>query len=466
MSAPTILFIYCDELRADVLSCYGGPAGLTPHIDRIAASGARFDASWCSSPVCVPSRWCSLTGLPATQTGVFHNEAAWPGYELPVRPTTVVEHLTEAGWFTANVGKIHLPRGVQPFAEHHNANGDMGGIYNAIDRNHLDLQTPPGLETTIGGRWPDELPFPPEDVTSTCIDLLSQNENQPRFIRASYLQPHTPVTPPQRYVDRVIELDPDLSSYTRQGTPSQFEQSAADNIGGAAMPAEQTARCQLDYLALVAWLDDQVGQLLDAVEMCDGPVSVVFSADHGAALGESGLWAKQCFAPFVHRVPLLISAPGRLTPGSTIDLDCVSTDLAPTIASLADVAPLAGWAGRDLTAAMSDAPVCSIIGFGDPDSFQFPNKRYGRTTSDGGWPQRACVRHRGWRYERTVRQDGKPITADSNAADSVLINAVEDPSETVNVINDPRYADVQSALTTHLEAWLSDILNEPAATRD
>lgn len=169
MKARNLLMIYLDELRADALGCYGGPEGLTPNIDALAKRSLRFENAFCSSPVCVPSRTASLTGLPPTKTGIYHNEAAWGGFEWGRQPLTWVEHLQQHGIQTANVGKIHLPQGFQPFGEHHGANGDMGGILNQIDREELSLITPPGIPTLLGGSWPAGRPFPPEDVTAKTI---------------------------------------------------------------------------------------------------------------------------------------------------------------------------------------------------------------------------------------------------------------------------------------------------------
>ena len=72
-------------------------------------------------------------------------------------------------------------------------------------------------------------------------------------------------------------------------------------------------QCWIAYHALVGWLDEQVGRLLEAI---DDDTAVLFTADHGASLGEGGLWAKQCFRPAVHRVPSIIAGPGRSCRGS------------------------------------------------------------------------------------------------------------------------------------------------------
>ena len=112
-----VVYIFCDELRQDALGCYGNPAGpmKTPNIDSIARRGILFENCFCNSPVCVPSRASLLTGLYPEDTAVYHNEAAFPTFELPRAVTTFPEVLAQAGYRTANFGKTHLPAQMRPF---------------------------------------------------------------------------------------------------------------------------------------------------------------------------------------------------------------------------------------------------------------------------------------------------------------------------------------------------------------
>ncbi len=90
---PNVLWIFCDELRTDALGCYGNDYATirTPNIDRIAASGLRFEQCFVTSPVCVSSRTSMLTGLYPEQTGVYHNEGSWPNFVLDELPVTFPE---------------------------------------------------------------------------------------------------------------------------------------------------------------------------------------------------------------------------------------------------------------------------------------------------------------------------------------------------------------------------------------
>jgi len=103
---PNFLFIITDQHRADYLGCYGHPVLATPHIDRIARRGRRFDRFYVANPVCMPNRATLMTGRMPSLHGVRSN-----GIPLSIRAQTFVDLLRAQGWRTALLGKSHL----QPF---------------------------------------------------------------------------------------------------------------------------------------------------------------------------------------------------------------------------------------------------------------------------------------------------------------------------------------------------------------
>ncbi|MCB0097379.1 MAG: sulfatase-like hydrolase/transferase, partial [Caldilineaceae bacterium] len=98
-----ILFIMCDQLRWDYLSCYGHPHLETPNIDWLAQNGVRFDRAYVQSPVCGPSRACIYTGRYQSTIGVRHN-----GYPIRIDELTLGDYLRAEGMRTAVVGKTDL----------------------------------------------------------------------------------------------------------------------------------------------------------------------------------------------------------------------------------------------------------------------------------------------------------------------------------------------------------------------
>src|SRR6195952_2405871 len=97
-----VLFLMCDQLRADYLSCYGAARPQTPNIDRLAARGTRFTRAYVQSPVCGPSRMSFYTGR-----YVFSHGATWNFVPLPVGERTIGDYLRPLGLRVAVVGKTH-----------------------------------------------------------------------------------------------------------------------------------------------------------------------------------------------------------------------------------------------------------------------------------------------------------------------------------------------------------------------
>jgi len=102
-TVKNILFVMADQLRWDYLSCYGHPYLDTPHIDRLASKGVRFNRAYVQSPVCGPSRASAYTGRT-----VFSHGATWNHVPLPIGEWTLGDYLQPAGMRTAVVGKTHM----------------------------------------------------------------------------------------------------------------------------------------------------------------------------------------------------------------------------------------------------------------------------------------------------------------------------------------------------------------------
>lgn len=455
---PDILWILSDELRADALGCYGHPAfqPRTPNLDRLASMGQRFTRSYCNSPVCVPSRWCMMTGRYPEQTGVYHNEASWGDCTYrPDQPPlpTMPEMLAKAGYRTANFGKLHIPHGIQPFQTHDWAGGGMGPLHDGA----TDTIVPPGIKTWIGGRFPGNRPYPAEQVTDKALDFLERHEREdepPFLLRASYLQPHTPVFPPPPYDTMYAEVDfpDDPAGDADFAGANRFERRFGELVGGRRMDRDSIRRAKVYYYGLVSWLDAQVGRLLDALA-ASGRLErtlILFDADHGAALGEGGRYAKHVYSPEVHRVPRLLAWPGVASAGVVREDINEGLDVAATFLAAAGVARPEGMAGRDLIHDPEPEAVYATIGGGTPHDRVFQNLHCGDWYEGRGWPRRSCVRTRRLRLDMTTRIERRSPTPEE--ADLFLADSDADPLERVNLADHPDY----QAERRRLEGLLAD----------
>ncbi|MDF0595277.1 sulfatase [Psychromarinibacter halotolerans] len=445
--ARNILWIMADELRASSLGCYAGDAGspgwdraATPHIDALAAGGVRFSRHWCNSPACVPSRCSMLTAQPPERTGIYSNEGAWKSYPVPRIARTFPEHFADMGYRTANIGKAHLPSGYAAWQDSDTRGSGMNIFAQAVGSEALQAIVPRGIPSPVGGRFPDDVAYPPEAVTDAALRWLNAApaRDGPFLLRVSYLQPHTPVLPPDSYRARYHAADfpgHDLPA----GTPSRYETLFAEAVGGPELSQAQMQQAQADYAALVTWLDDQVGRLIGALDEAGlgSDTVVVLNADHGASLGEGGLLAKVVHAPQSQRIPLIVRAPGL--PAGTVRNDASEAlDLARTLSGLAGIAPDPEFAGCDLFDDPPERDVFSVIGQGHAGAAASSAAQVGGWPDGRGWPRRACIRSGRWRFDMNVRQDGGHVLAENE--DPFLCDTAADPFERYNLAADPAHA--------------------------
>lgn len=450
MRKPNVIWIYCDELRADALGCYGNKYAHmeTPNIDAIAESGVIFRNCYCNSPVCVPSRTSVLSGLYPEDTGVYHNEGFWSQFRMDTLPALIPDVFAEQGYVTANFGKVHIPHQLQPWAV--NEPGRIGAGFAPARGVATDIIRGAGVPMTLGGRYPGDAAYPPEQNTDNALRWLSTAEG-PYFVRVSYLQPHTPILSPPPF-DMMYENGEFHRRFEENQEGSVFERCFADIVRGRELTDEQIFLAQVNYYGLVSWVDSQVGRITDFLRS-SGQLQdtiVMFGADHGVSRGEGGgRYGKHTYAPEVHRVPLLISWPGNLARGQDRADNCECLDSGRTLFAMCDIDAPDQFKGRDLISEDAPEAVYATIGFGFDDSRTFPNMGVGEYVDGHGWPRRTCVRTQRYRLDKNVRLDGQAV--DPAMTDVFLADVVADPEEHHNVAEDPAYADVVADLSAMID---------------
>ena len=219
MSAPNFIAFLTDDQGYGDLSCMGAADFRTPHLDRMAADGARFTDWYSNSPVCSPSRAALLTGRYPGNAGV---RAILAGHRtatgLPPHVPSLATALGELGYGTYMSGKWHL--GLQEESRPHTHGFDhwFGFMAGCIDYySHIfywDMNNPgPGINPThdlweddreiwIDGRYFTEL------IAEKAIEYLRQaaKAGKPFFLYMPFNAPHYPMHAPQKYLDRFSEL--------------------------------------------------------------------------------------------------------------------------------------------------------------------------------------------------------------------------------------------------------------------
>ncbi len=360
-----VLFVAVDDL-GNVLGSAGQHGIKTPHLDRLAASGVRFDRAYCQIPLCNPSRASVLTGLRPDATTVFdldrHFRDAVPA------AVTLPQLFKNNGWFTARVGKIYhydVPKGIGTDGLDDAPSWQQ--VVNPKGRDVTDekliINPTPEKPVSAALSW---LAAVGEDTEQTdgmiateALRLLEQHQAEPFFLGVGFFRPHTPFVAPQKYFDLYplenIRLPQAPANDRDDIPPAAFaHNNPTPNYG----LDELTCRKALQaYHASVSFVDAQIGRVLDALDqlkLADKTVVVVWS-DHGYHLGEHlGAWQKRCLFEESARAPLLIRAPGAKGNGVGCSRVVEFVDIYPTVTSLCGLTPPNALPGRSLTPLLDD----------------------------------------------------------------------------------------------------------------
>ncbi len=309
---PNIVLIVADDLGYGDLSGFGASDLQTPHIDQIVSGGMRFTQFYANSPVCSPTRAALLSGRYPTLAGVpgvIRTRASDSWGHLSEDLILLPEMLRRQGYHTGMVGKWHLglrspntplDRGFDFF---HGFLGDMmddyyhhrrhGINYMRLNRSVID---PEGHATDLFATW--------------AVDYIKDRSESdaPFFLYLAFNAPHTPVQPPEAWVQRVREREPE-------------------------MEASRTA-----LVALIEHMDHAVGQVILALETLGLSESTlfVFVSDNGGQLSVgANNGALRAGKGTVYeggiRVPAAIRWPGKVEAGIECNSTLLTMDLFPTL---------------------------------------------------------------------------------------------------------------------------------------
>lgn len=356
---PNILFIAVDDLNC-ALGCYGDVLARTPNIDRLAASGVRFDRAYNQIPLCNPSRASLMTGLRPDRTRVYDLVRHFRD-ELP-NVVTLPQAFRNAGYYAARVGKIYhynVPDGIgtdglddaASWDEVHNPRGrdlaDAEQIFNAEPHRPVSAALSWLAAEGSDAEQTDGL------IATQAIDILRERGSKPLFLAVGFFRPHTPYVAPQKYFDMYPPGGMRLP-YAPPGDRDDIPVAAfAHNcpVPNYGLDEEVLLQATQAYYACVSFVDAQVGRLLDALEelgQADNTIVVLWS-DHGYHLGEHhGVWQKRTLFEQGARAPLIIRVPGASGNGQACRRVVELLDIYPTLAALAGIVAPAELDGRSL----------------------------------------------------------------------------------------------------------------------
>lgn len=448
VSKPNIIFIMTDQQRADTIAAAGYDHMITPNLDRLAEQGVIFHRCFTQGACCVPARASVFSGKYAHKHGLLTNKP-WSGQD------NWVELLAGSGYQTVNIGKMHLHPFDAPCGFEHRfvcENKNQPYRQGWVDQ-WVKFLSSKGYERPLDyhNTMPDfydrlcDVDFPlPEDYhedvfigTSTVEWIRQRSDDRPLFLFVGFAGPHDPFDAPQRYKDMYDGRDippPHIAPGELAAKPPEQkhymdEYETAEHciaIRRSHFTPERLRGMRVANFAGVTLIDEWVGNILDALDakgLLENSI-VIFTSDHGDALGDNDMVYKWFMYDSMTRVPMLVWGPKHFEPArrqSLVEL----FDVGPTILDLASVTVPGHIQARSF---------CPLL------------------TGEGEYPQKqhvfceeknmVMVRSDKWKL---VHYHGRPY--------GELYDLIGDPDESKNLFNSADHQDVKQDLIAVMNDW-------------
>jgi len=428
---PNVLLIVTDDQRADTIHALGNDLIRTPNLDRLVRAGTTFTRAVTAIPVCVASRAELLTGRDGLRNG--HNDSGFtPADGVPC----VAEVLRDRkSYLTSYVGKWHT-RGRPP------SSGYLLGTVFSGGGEHLPLTHPTDwhgrpvtgyvgwvFQTAEGTLLPDYGVGLTPDISARIADDaidLRQGSRSEWFIHVNFTAPHDPLLQPFGDEYRYDAATMPLPANWMPAHPFDHGNAGGrDELLFASPRTPEETRGELAmYYAAISHMDAQIGRILDDLGGLIENTYIIFTSDHGLAIGSHGLRGKQNMYDHTIGVPLILCGPG-IPADRRVDAQCYLRDLYPTICELVGAPIPASVDGRSLV------PILK----GERESI------YPEVFTHFRDVQRAIRTHE-WKY-----------IVYPQAEREQLFHLAADADELRNLIEAPDHAAVLADLRTRLTEW-------------
>lgn len=431
-SRPNILLILSDQHSPHVLGCAGDPVVRTPNLDGLARDGLRFSNTYCTSPLCGPSRMSLLTSLPCTETGVLTNNC-----QLDSSLPTFANALNDQGYQTVLCGRMHF----NGLDQHHGfSRRIMGDVFHG--------KPPPGAKHGIFGNvspsngqnakcvtyaGPGTTCYQQfdQEVTDRTIRFLQSEHERPFAIVAGFILPHNPFICPKELFDYYYERValPSVGDLTNIHPAVQVYR---EHRGYPSIDQQDARIARAAYYGLVELMDRNIGSLLNALRKSEleRETLVIYTSDHGESAGENGLWTKSNFYEASVKVPMIWRLPGVITPDSVQHHVTSLLDIGTTMSSLAGAEKPFGR-GRDLRHLLDSTDGGTVPGWRD--------EAVALMAGNLGDPPAGMLRAGHFKLNRYHGFE-RPQLFDLEA----------DPHETIDLGNDPAYAGIRRRMEQRL----------------
>lgn len=431
-----LIWLMTDTTRYDMVGCYGASGIKTPNLDRLAKDGVRFERAYTAQPVCGPARSLLFTGVYPHENGSWGN-----GMDLGSGQKTLGQRLQAAGIPSAYIGKWHLDggdyfgRGICPDGWDAEYWYDMRCYLNELTDDGERLRSRKSASCYESGGIQSEFTYA-HRCTERALKYLDAHAEDDFFLVVSFDEPHGPSLCPEPYASMYQGYTlPDTPAYhdTLDGKP--FYQKL---WAGSAATKNEASRIPL-MLGCNSFADMLLGRIIEKIHARLPEALIVYTSDHGAAMGAHGLYAKGAsIYDEIARVPLIFSG-GPCRPGTVYRSTVSHADLPATVLSYMDIPVPAAFTGVDLLPALQGRPIQT-----EGRAFVEFN-RYERDHDGFG----------GYQPMRAVVTDSYKMAIHLLDRDE-LYDVRRDPYDMHNLIDDPAYAEVRDELHKRILRWMNE----------
>ena len=458
---PNVLLLISDQHTRNALGCVGNAVARTPHLDAFAKTGVLFEDAYCSDPVCVPSRASLISGLYVHNHETYNNSIP-----LPFEHKTIAHYLGQAGYMTACIGKMHFVDGqthgfdykldfndwyqflgpktklrAEEIFYPNSGSGlpqiddlwrDYGDPWiGTIERDNREGLAAVGQISALA----EEDHFENFVARESIRFLKNHGKKQPFFLFSSFLKPHDPFTPADRFAKMFHPQDMQLPETWGKVDLSTVPRRVREEIQYSWATPElrypEVAKTHIAlYYASLAQTDDNVGKVLHALQELglEDDTIVLYTSDHGEMLGEHGLWQKFVFYEPSAGVPLIFHVPGMTPQNARCATPVSLVQIVPTLLELCGLPVPSGLDGNSLAPSLRE-PGRTL------DSVVFSEHGL------GGHQPGFMIRHGDYKYCYYIGDTDE------------LYNLRSDPKEMKNLASLPQYRGKRDELKKELFAW-------------
>lgn len=433
-AAPNVLLIVTDDQRPDSIHALGNDVVHTPSMDQLVHRGTTFTNAITAIPICVASRAEIMTG----RNGRLNGKSDF-GFSPKAGVPHLASTLHQAGYETCYVGKWHTTG--RP--SHHGYETVEGLFGSGAGKFPLTYpQDWKGMDVTGYRGWvfqtdqrkifPERgvglTPDISEDFTSAAVRFLDRRSDRPFFLHLNYTAPHDPLLVPDGYADKYSSSEISLPPNFRTEHPFDHGNARGRDEVLYSFPRtpEQTKAGLAVYYAVIEHLDAALGRLIGELDRrgLSKDTLIIFTSDHGLAMGSHGLRGKQNMYEHSISVPLIMLGPGITADRKTETL-CYLRDLYPTICD---------FVGTEIPQTVQGKSLKPVLAGQQEQVYEeiFGSYR----------DSQLMVRNLEWKYIRY------PI-----AGQEQLFNLKDDPAEITNLISEPAFVEIRKELSQKLTAW-------------